>query len=251
MKYYIYPLLFLVALSVSPVGAAFAGDEPKSKREIATPSSDSKKQQSLNEIIIGLVVELKGNEKLVLKGGGYIVRQRNGAVLIVDDNGKVKRTFRQGEIHKNPKGKVFILTKTEKVGVGRYKGIETIEPGKDAPTASSGPPQRRIPGPQREIGGQQRAKGSRTFQTAASSITVDCTLEGGKKETWTVSTGTKGGSCTVTYDADGHVDYASCKDGTDPDVPDEHENSADVVCHKDGGDCDPEFQSGTGSCQKQ
>lgn len=135
MKYYVYPLLFIVALSVSSVGEAVAGDKPKSKREIATPSSDTKTQQSLNKI--GLVVELKGNEKLVLKGGDYIVRQPNGVVQFVWESGPVKRTFPQGKIYKKPNGKVFILTKTEKVAVGRYKGIETIKPGKDSPAADA------------------------------------------------------------------------------------------------------------------
>ena len=60
---------------------------------------------------------------------------------ILSSNGASRKpraiqTFRQGAIQKDAKGKIFILTKTGKVPVGKYKGIQKAIGPLDTPKAT-------------------------------------------------------------------------------------------------------------------
>jgi hypothetical protein len=57
------------------------------------------------------------------------------------------------------------------------------------------------------------------------------------KDTYTVTTGTKGGKCSTSKGADGQVEGATCVDG---------ENSATASCKNGIGAC--ESASGAGEC---
>ena len=103
MKPYMYPLIFLLAVSFLQAGTSLAGDEPKLKK-----------------------VKLKQNEMLVLEEGFALVRQPHGTVQIVDLKGNVGRTIPKGKIVQGPDREVFIISGKNKIRVGKFGAIEKL-----------------------------------------------------------------------------------------------------------------------------